>query len=220
MPSKLGLRLILVMLLGLLYLVASHWFMTEGKNFAWSTVAVVGPLLLAIAVGSWRLKNRLLAALSGLVLLALCGLAAAQIRVPAPWLFTAQHVGIHLFLAAGFAGTLRAGQTALITLLARQVHREITPAIAAYTRQLTGIWVVYFVGMAVLSLALFALAPFDIWALFANVLTPLSLAIFFVAEHLIRYWLHPEFERVSLSVAIQSYINSGKAATTPTHPKA
>ena len=52
--------------------------------------------------------------------------------------------------------------------------------------------------MAALSLALYALAPFAAWAAFANLVTPLAMVLMFVGEYLLRYRLHPEFERATL----------------------
>ena len=147
-----------------------------------------------------------------MALLALAGQAFTEPGTPMTWLYLAQDIGIHLFLALGFASTLRPGRKALITLVAEKIHRQFTPAMAAYTRQLTGLWVIYFMGMALLSAAIYALAAFDTWALYANLISPLSVAVVFVAEYVVRYRLHPEFERASLSEAIQSYMNSGKSA--------
>ena len=53
--------------------------------------------------------------------------------------------------------------------------------------------------MAAISIGLFLFAPFDAWALFANLLTPLAMVLLFVGEFLLRYRLHPEFERATLA---------------------
>ena len=59
--------------------------------------------------------------------------------------------------------------------------------------------------MAALSIGLFLLAPFDAWALFANLVTPLAMVLMFVGEYLLRYRLHPEFERATLAEAMRAY---------------
>jgi uncharacterized membrane protein len=127
-------------------------------------------------------------------------------------LYLAQHAGIHLFLAAAFGATLRAGHTPLITTMAARVHRELTPAMLVYTRKVTIAWTIYFVAMAGVSLALFALTRFDTWALFANLLTPCAMVLMFGGEYGLRYRLHPEFERTSVADAIRSYLHGNKAA--------
>ena len=122
-------------------------------------------------------------------------------------LYLAQHVGVNLFLGVGFGSTLRAGQVPLITTLARRVHRQFTPDMAIYTRKVTLAWTLYFGAISALSVVLFVAAPFDVWAVYANLLTPLSVALMFGGEYLLRYRLHPEFERASVADAIRSYMH-------------
>jgi uncharacterized membrane protein len=120
-------------------------------------------------------------------------------------LCVAQHAGIHAILAWIFGSTLRPRGTALVTQLAERVHRSVTPAMRGYTRRLTAVWCGYFVAMAALSLALYAWAPWSWWSLFGNVLTPLSLVLFFAIEHALRYRWHPEFERASIAQALAAW---------------
>jgi len=212
------LRIAAILLASIAYVLGTHWLMTRAGGSPWNVVGVLTPMLLAIAVGAWRSGQRLLGAIAALVVVGLCVQAAMGVAVSAAMLYLAQHAGIHLFLAVGFGSTLRAGHTPLITTLAARVHRELTPAMVVYTRNVTLAWVLYFVAMAGISLLLFAFAPFDTWALFANLLTPCSLVLMFGGEHLLRYRLHPEFERTSIADAIRSYRHTGK--TPPTRDSA
>jgi uncharacterized membrane protein len=59
--------------------------------------------------------------------------------------------------------------------------------------------------MGGLSVVLFLVAPFDLWATFANFGTPVSMAVLFIGEYLLRYRLHPEFERATLAAAVRAY---------------
>ncbi|MFZ2650401.1 MAG: hypothetical protein WA210_09870, partial [Burkholderiaceae bacterium] len=131
--------------------------------------------------------------------------AAVGPALPQTSLFLGQHVIIHLFLAALFGLTLRRGAQALISRVAQRVHGPLSAEMASYTRKLTLAWSAYFVAMAGLSLALYFSAPFEAWAAFANWLTPLGLGLMFGGEYLLRYRLHPQFERVSMLRAIQAY---------------
>ena len=212
------LRIAAILLASIAYVLGTHWLMTRAGGSPWNVVGVLTPMLLAIAVGAWRGGQRLLGAIAALVVAGLCVQAARGVAVSAAMLYLAQHAGIHLFLAVGFGSTLRAGHTPLITTLAARVHRELTPAMVVYTRKVTLAWVLYFAAMAGISLVLFAFAPFDTWALFANLLTPCSLVLMFGGEHLLRYRLHPEFERTSIADAIRSYRHTGK--TPPTRDSA
>jgi uncharacterized membrane protein len=125
-----------------------------------------------------------------------------------PWLvlvLLGQHAGIHLALAGVFAATLRRGATPLITTFALRLHRSVTPALLQYTRRVTWLWSAYFGAMVVLSLGLFAVAPWWWWSVFANLVTPVAAVALFVGEYLVRYRLHPEFERITLQQALQAY---------------
>jgi uncharacterized membrane protein len=205
MSARLGVRIVLIALATVAYILGCHWLMTQAHPSPWNAVGVLTPMLAAIAIGAWRGGQHALGALATLVIAALGAQALFGVQVPAPLLYLAQHAGIHLFLAFAFGSTLRAGHTPLITTLARRVHRNFTPDMGAYTRKCTIAWVVYFVGMALVSVALYAFAPFATWALFANLLTPVTLVVMFVGEYLLRYRLHPEFERATFADAIRSY---------------
>ncbi|MEP6877003.1 MAG: hypothetical protein ABI887_21795 [Burkholderiales bacterium] len=199
------LRIAAILLVSVAYVLGTHWLMTRAHPSPWDAVGVLCPMLAAIAIGAWRGGQRALAAITALGIVALCAPALLGITVAPSLLYLAQHAGIHGFLAVGFGSTLRAGHTPLITTLAARVHRALTPAMVVYTRKLTLAWVLYFVAMALVSLALFAFAPFDTWALFANLLTPCAMVLMFVGEYVLRYQLHPEFERASIADAIRSY---------------
>ena len=208
-------RLLAVALAGAGYIFFSHWLMTRSPASPWDVVGVLTPMLAAVALGAWRGGQRLLGVGAALAIGGLCVQALAGVTVPAPLLYLAQHVGINLFLAVVFGSTLRAGRTPLITGMAARVHRTLTSDMAAYTRKLTLAWTLYFIAMALISLALYAFASFDTWALFANLLTPLAVAAMFGAEHLLRYRLHPEFERASVTDAVRSYLHGGSPVTAP-----
>jgi uncharacterized membrane protein len=205
------LRIAAILLASVAYVLGTHWLMTRAQPSPWNVVGVLFPMLAAIAIGAWRGGQRALAAIAALGIAALCAPAVLGLPVAPPLLYLAQHAGIHLFLAVAFGSTLRAGHTPLITTLAARVHRRLTPDMVAYTRKLTLAWVLYFVAMALISLGLFALAPFEAWALFANLLTPCAMVAMFVVEYLLRYHWHPEFERASIADAIRSYRHDSAA---------
>src|SRR5437763_895832 len=80
---------------------------------------------------------------------------------------------------------LQGGREPLVTALARRVHGSLTPPMASYSRKVTLVWTGYFVAMAALSLALYAAAPFDVWAAFANLVTPIAIVVMFIGEYLL-----------------------------------
>ncbi|MDE2625937.1 MAG: hypothetical protein KGL99_02170 [Burkholderiales bacterium] len=203
MDERARLGLIAAVLLG--YAGLSHYLTAQAADSAWSLLAILGPMALLALVGFWRSGQRWLA-----VALAL-GIAALTWRLQRggdfdpTWLYLAQHAGIHAALGVAFGRTLRPGRQPLISAMAERVHRGLPPGMAEYTRRVTAVWTAYFFGMALTSLGLFAFAPLEIWSLFANVVTPVAMCALFVGEYILRYRLHPEFERVSLVTAIRAY---------------
>lgn len=199
----------------LAYAAASHALMTRAQDSAWALVVVLGPLVVLTAASAWAAGHKVLAVIGFLAALLLALQAWTGHGVPARWLYLAQHAGIHLALAGWFGATLRRGAEPLVTALARRVHREFTPAMARYTRQVTLAWTLYFAGMAAASVLLFATGEFAHWSLLANLLTPVCTAAMFVGESLVRYWLHPDFERVSLQLVVQAWRSHGAARRPP-----
>jgi uncharacterized membrane protein len=198
-------RIVAVGLLSVAFFALSQWLMTSAPESPWNAAALLVPMLAAAAAGAWSAGQRVRSLLAAGAIAALCAQAAWGVLVPARLLYLAQHVAINLLLAWWFAASLRDGHEALITRLASLLHREMTPAMAAYTRNVTRAWVAYFVAISVTSLLLFALARFDTWAWFANAATPLALAAMFLGERVLRYRVHPEFERTSVVDAIRAY---------------
>ena len=204
-------RTIAVGLIGAAYVLGSHWLMTRAPASSWNAVVVVGPMVALLALYSAQRGQRVFAAAAVLVLAALVLQAWRGGGVAPATLYLLQHAGIHAALAAVFALTLRPGREPLITALARRVHTNFSSAMAAYSRKVTIVWAVYFIVMAALSIVLFAFAPFDAWAVFANLVTPVAMVVLFVGEYLVRYRLHPEFERTTLAEAMNAYSGRGAA---------
>lgn len=222
-PASFGLRVVASALFGLVYVLGSYWLMTQAKESNWSVVGVLAPMLILLAWGSWHAGNRWLGAVAGLAVLGLCAQALTGTQIPAPVLYLAQHAGIHFFLALGFGGTLKQGQTPLITVLATRVHGgHITPDMVEYTRKVTVTWTIFFLLMVAVSLGLFVFTPFRWWAVFANFLTPVAAAALFVGEFLLRYHWHPEFKRTTVAQAIRSYMQNADTSqpTVPIKPQA
>lgn len=196
--------------LAVTWIAACHLLMTRAPGFAWNGVVIVGPMLAwLIAVGVQRRSPLLaLAAAAGLAALVYAPLRGSAMSLET--LYVAQHATVHGALALVFAASLGAGREPLITALARRVHGgRLSPAMAAYSRRVTLVWSVYFGAMALLSVALWLFAPFVVWAQFANIVTPLAMTALFVGEYIVRYRLHPEFERATLGDALRAWQQRG-----------
>ena len=202
-------RVIALGVLAVAYVLGSHWLMTGAPASPWNAVIVVGPMLAAAAGLAWQRRQRLLALLAALATAALV-VQAWRGGLDTNAIYVGQHVAIHVLLAFVFGLTLQAGREPLVTALARRVHGgQLTPAMARYSRKVTIVWTAYFATMAALSLVLFAFAPFDAWATFANLATPLAMLLLFVGEYALRYRIHPEFERATLAQAVRAYAERG-----------
>lgn len=210
-------RHVVIALGAVAYVLGSQWLMTSAPESAWAVVALLCPMLVVVMLGAWRAKHRWLSVGATVLLVALCTAALSGAHVSAQMLYLAQHVGVNLFLGAWFASTLRPGAQALISQLAARV-RPLTAGKALYTRKLTFAWVVFFVAIVSVSVVLYALAPFDAWALFANVGTPVAVGSMFVGEYLLRYRLHPEFDRTTLADAIRAYRQGASPAAPVARP--
>jgi len=119
-------------------------------------------------------------------------------------LYVLQHAGINALLCGWFGSTLRGDRLSLIGQFAQRVH-PLSPAMRLYTAQVTRVWTLYFGAMVVASIAAYASLSFAAWSVLANLLTPLLVAGLFVGEHLMRYRLHPEFERTRLIDAVRAF---------------
>jgi uncharacterized membrane protein len=194
------------------YALLAHHLVSRDAGSVLALLTLLGPMVGAALWGLWQAGNRLVA-------LVLAALAVAVLlngsRLPVSWLYLAQHAGIHLGLAWWFGRTLRGGREPFITQLARRLHDPMQPTMVVYTRHVTLAWTVYFLAIAGSSFLLFGFAPLAAWSLFANVLTPVSLVAMFAIEYLLRYRLHPEFERVAFLDAVRAYRASAAASDTP-----
>jgi uncharacterized membrane protein len=195
--------------------------MSFAQDSPWALVIVLGPLVVLGALSLWRAGQKPLAVAAAAGALVLAAQASSGHGIPSRWLYLAQHAGIHLALGCWFGSTLRSGRQPLISALASRVHRGLTPEMARYTRQVTVAWTVYFGVIAAVSLALFIAGEFRHWSVLANLLTPVFTAAMFVGEYLVRYRLHPDFERVSLQKTWQAFrgepvvADSARAALDP-----
>jgi uncharacterized membrane protein len=199
------LRRLAIVVLALGYPIASHFVMLGAGDSALALAFVVGPFVVLGLAGLWRAAHRVLA-LAGFAVVALLGaLVFVQDGLSPQWLYLGQHAGVHVALGTWFGSTLAAGRQPLISALASRLHGGLTPALAVYTRRVTVAWTAYFFGMAALSIEMFLAATFAHWSVLANLVTPVAIGTLFVGEYLLRYRLHPEFERVTMASAVRAW---------------
>lgn len=197
-------RILLLLLGGLGYAALSHVLMVHAAERPWAVAALLGPALLMLSGMALQRGHR-----GGL---AACALAWAGVALVAlrggvgdvNRLYLLQHAGIHFALGVSFALTLR-HRLSMIGLFAERVHGTLPASMVRYTRSVTLCWCGYFFAMAALSCWVYATCPWQWWSLLANGVTPVACGVLFVGEHLLRYRLHPEFERATLADAWRAY---------------
>ena len=209
-------RLGLGLVVAAAYALFSHWLMLHAADKPWAVAALLGPLLaagLGVAIKRRDLRITLAAVLAAL---GLAGVVARGGVADVSRLYLLQHAGIHLALFLTFVATLQGGREALISRVARRMHGTLTAPLAAYTRGVTLVWAIYFAAMSLLSVTVYATLPWSAWSLLANLLTPAAIVSLFVGEHVLRYRLHPEFERVGVAEIVRAY--SHREAASPRNP--
>jgi uncharacterized membrane protein len=140
--------------------IAAHVSSSSGQPSAWGAMLALAPLLVAAALGLWRLPRRWLAALLGAGLAGVLVVSWPLLTARVALLYFVQHMGIYLLLASFFGRTLSGGGESLVTQMARRIHGGVlSTAQQRYTRKVTVAWTVFFVLMALTSAVLFAGAP-------------------------------------------------------------
>lgn len=207
-------RIALLLVVGVAYAGLSHWMTLFHATEPWAVVVLLGPLWLAAMglaaswFGRWGLAPVAVLGIGGFSLVFL-GEAGDPNR-----LYVLQHVAINAALCGWFGSTLRGRGLPLITQFAQRVH-PLKGHMLAYTTQLTRIWTGFFALTVLASILIYLTRPFSEWSLFANVLSPVMVTLLFVGEHLLRYRLHPEFERTRLVDAVRAFYGTSPVDTSP-----
>jgi uncharacterized membrane protein len=199
-------RLVAAVLGIAIFLALSHWLTLHSAGRPWAIAAFLGPgWVVALAVAARKRKVVAIAALLSAVpivgaVVALGGIGDVK------RLYVLEHAGIHLALFATFARTLRRGRLSLIGQVAERVHGTLAPDVVGYTRRVTVAWALYFLAMAFASVVVYAACDWIVWSLLANAVTPLAITGLYLGEYVLRYRLHPEFERATLAQAARAYL--------------
>lgn len=116
------------------------------------------------------------------------------------------HASMNLFMLWFFGRTLQQGREPLISQVSRYLNGGmLIPEIVVYTRNVTIAWSVFFAAQLLTSVVLYLFAPLAVWSLFINVLSTPLLALMFVGEYIIRFFLHPGHSRNSILKVIEVF---------------
>lgn len=207
-------RLAFLLLAGIAYAGLSHWMMVFHADAPWAIAVLLGPLwLTALGIAGTRLGRWGIIAV-GVAGAALVWALARGEAVNADRLYVLQHFGINAVLGCWFGSTLRGNRLSLIGEFAQRIQ-PLVGEMRAYTRRVTWVWTGYFAVTAIGSIAVYLWLPFAAWSLWANVLSPAMVGVLFIGEHLLRYRLHPEFERTRMIDAVRAFYGHGAASPKP-----
>ncbi|MDP3821738.1 MAG: hypothetical protein Q8R33_09700 [Burkholderiales bacterium] len=203
--------------LGIGYSVLAHRVAAAAAPDAFSALVAVTPMTALAFVMAWRSSRRAL--LVGLWLLACAGLygISGWLVTHYHWVFVLEHAGVYSLLCLAFGKSLQMGRTPMVTGFARLVHPTMSPALIAYTRRVTWAWTLYFGTISALSLLLFWLAPVAVWSAFANLLGFPLLALMFIGEYAVRWFVLPAADRAGPLEAIRAY-RQASAGAPARHP--
>lgn len=191
-PVRTGLWLALLIALALGYALLAHLLTTAAQPTALGAAASTAPWALLALVVAWRSAHRVPALIACALLVALGWTFWEQLERNTPWVYYLQHVLMFVALGAAFGVTLRAGQEALCTRLARAVQGALSRDAENYSRGVTLAWALFCAVMIAASTLLFFLAPLGAWSVFANLLTLPLVGAMFLAESLVRVRVCPE----------------------------
>lgn len=163
------------------------------------------PFLLIGFLGCRRLAGRIPALLALLAACAALWLWRAPLAGHFGWTYYLQHAGANAALGAMFALSLRRGHTPLCTQIATAIHGTLSAAHARYTVRVTQAWTLFFAAMVGASTLLFVLAPVAAWSSFANLATPLLIALMFAGEAVYRRIAFPDMRHGGLLDAVHGY---------------
>ncbi len=175
-----------------------HWAALSGHATLLGPLLATAPCLVIVTLLLLRTHRAAGLALAGGEVILIAALYARHIVPDLTLLYPVPGLSANVLLLWMFGRTLRAGREPLITRVARLVHGALPPEIERYTRHVTLAWSLFFGLMGISSLALFILAPVQVWSLFANVFTLPLICAMFVCEYVYRVLRYPRFRHVSL----------------------
>lgn len=193
------LRNLAVATLMVAWAIAGYYGSSGRGNPDFNTALGVSPFVVTAVLLLSRVRHPLWIAGSGALLVAALAWLWPTLRANVALLYFVEHLGINLALATLFGRTLIGHGDALITRLARMVHRQpLSVRHTRYTRAVTRMWALFFLANATASTLLYAWAPMEVWSLYANLLTAPLIGSVFVGEYLWRLVALPPEERPSI----------------------
>jgi uncharacterized membrane protein len=163
------------------------------------------PLLTGAVALSWRSRLRWPVLLAAAALLVAAALQLDWLAQHVSALWFVQHVAGHALLALVFGRTLLPGEIPLATRIAQAVLPSMPVAVVQYSRGVTLAWTIYFVTMAVVSVALYFGSSTAIWSTFATAVSGPLVALMFVVEFAVRRSVLPASHCATIAQTVAGF---------------
>lgn len=167
-------------------------------------------LLILGLVATVRHPSRVKWVLAGAVALFAALLWASEAGVDLRAMPGVPHALAYCTLLTIFGLSLAPGHTPVITRVAASIRGTLAPELVVYTRRVTIAWCCFFALQILTSLALYRLAPFNVWSLFVNVLNMPLLILMFAAEYTYRITTLRHYRHLSVSDMIRVATKTGQ----------
>lgn len=170
-----------LLLLAVVYPFVTHFSVVSQQT--WPSLALIYVMLCLLTLEAFVKKYFLLQVLCGAALV----LAIIYVdRGQALLNFYPIIIVGSLFVV--FVKTLLPGETPIITLFAMAIENKLSAKKIIYTRRVTQLWSVIFLGMLIESVLLATYASQHTWSLFTNFINYLLIGSVFVAEFIFRVY--------------------------------
>lgn len=195
------------------YPLLAHYTNESAHRGNLGALVAIAPVVLIALVLAWRSTRRLLMLVMLMLLCVALWVWWPVLEQHFGMIYWLQHAGMQLVLCIIFGRTLAAGRQPLCTRFAEAVHAPLTPRHEIYARQVTVAWTSFFAAMALVSTALFFLAPIAAWSVFANFMTLPLVVLMFILEYLVRRRVLPNMRHTHILDAVRAFKN------TPVNPR-
>jgi len=165
----------------------------------------VGAITWIVAGTATGLAERTRRLLAGAAAAAFLAAADIAVRTSLVAVAALSHGAIYLGMGLLFGLSLRPGQEALVSRLARRVEPTLTPTLMAYTRGVTWLWTGFCAAQIAVSALLLATAPLPVWSIFVNVLGGPLIGLTFAAEYAVRRWRFRHVRMASLAETVRAF---------------
>lgn len=187
------------------YAVIAHRVFVSGEDTRIAALFAGAPIAVALLWWATGGRRRLIGIAAVMALTMLLWVAWPDEGMDVSALYLAQYVTMQTGLAVLFGRTMRAGREPLVALFARSVHGALPEPIEHYCRRVTLAWTLFFAGMGLVSIALYAAAAREVWSAFVTLGAAPCVAAMFVIEYAVRRFRFPWFEQVSILEGVRAF---------------